>query len=254
MLKHINDGEIKILRDGFYNALALKKINILDSNRYSSKELDLNVAIKIYKLIIDLNFSTCYENNSLIMLEYLFKYNLLEEYDFTKITTMFNNHRYFTEEPCNLEKRYIYIFKFLHKFASKLEVKIHSAQFTDILFNTESIDMSIYRELRNSLMRDLVSYNEFKYCDDKAINEELENAYNELFQEDATSFVLEGYEMNSNQLRFFNSVFPIDDVLIQSGAYTCYGNTYINISNLQVYYEIGFDFFITLVLIFMNKN
>lgn len=255
MIKHINDGELGKLKVGFYHTLALKKINMLDSNKFKDKELDLNTAIKIYKLIVALDFPTCYPECSSIMLDYLLKYNLLEKDEFNKITEFFRGDSEIeTDESIEYgdysEERSDYILEFLKKLGDEKCIKIYSETFRDIVLGeNEYIDLDIYGDLRNTLREHMDSFQ-----DNNATEEDLEEEYYNIFQDDATSYVIKGYVMNDYDLMLLNNTFTNVDSGILSEAYSNEGNTYINISDMQVYDGLAYSLLIILKLIFLKDN
>ena len=257
MIKYLNNGEIGLLKEGFYNTLALKKINMMDIDKFMKKELDLNSAINIYKLIIELKRPECYQNYSLVMLEYLLLYNLLDEDNFNKITSIFYNDSDFRQDQREvgyyydkIAERYIFISEFFNKICSDNKIKIVSADYKDILFNRNSIDLSIFEDIRIALRQYVDSF-EF---DSEYTDEDIENEYYEIFQDDTNSYVLVDFEIKQNQLSLLNDTFIEEETGLGSGEYTRSGNTYIDITGIQVLEGIGYKFFIALIIIFMNKT
>lgn len=256
MFKYINDGELDKLKKGFYITLALKKINIFNINKFMSKDLTLNNATKIYKSIATLKFPTCYSNCSAVMLDYLVEYNLLEKDEFNKITKVFRgdseieNDEYI-EYGDYSEERSDYVLEFLKKLGSEKGIEIYSETFRDIIDDeSEYIDLNIYGELRNTLRDHMSSFQDSA----NSTEEDWQEEYYNIFQDDATSYVLKDYVMTDNELMLLNNTFTSADSGVLSEAYTNNVNTYINISCMQAYDGLPYSLLIILKLIFMNNN
>ncbi|MVX63718.1 hypothetical protein GKZ28_08415 [Clostridium chromiireducens] len=262
MIKYINDGEINKLKRGFYNTLALKKINMLNTDRFINMEADLNVAIKIYKLMAALQFPFCYENCSTIMMKYLVKNNVFTQDEYNEIAEIFyadkeiegigmevENIEESIEYGEYWEERSDYIFKFLKTLGNEKCITVHAESYRDILISDEDfIDLNIFGNLRN-LLRDCVSSYESTA---NYTEEDWDNEYLNIFQDDATAYVLEGYEMNDYEMMLLTNTFNSSDSGVSSEVFTEKGNTYIIISSIQVYEGLGYSFLIILKLIFMS--
>lgn len=261
MIKYINDGEINRLKLGFYNTLALKKINMLDTNKYMNMESDLKTAIKIYKLIAALNFPTCYDENcSTIMMKYLINYNVFTQDEYNEISEIFygdsrEDYIETIDDENSIdygeywEERSDYILRFIKKLGSEKGINVHSECYRDILISDEDyIDINIFGELRK-LLRDCVGSYESTANYTEA---DWDNEYVNIFQDDATAYALEGYEMSDYEMMLLTNTFNSSDGGVASEVYVEKGNTYITVSGSQVYEGIGFSFLIILKLIFMN--
>ncbi|HBJ1651317.1 hypothetical protein HYH38_16005 [Clostridium botulinum] len=249
MIKRINDGELERLKKGFYRTLSIKKMNILDNNKFINMELDINKAITIYKCIVILKKSNFYTGSSTNMLDYLYIYNMLEEKDYDYICDFFKDYdidEIEDEYYCECwDERNDFVNKFIKKLAEEKGIKVHSEYFSDIY--SDCFDDEIYNDLRDFLRE----YGEC-YEEEEVSENDLRDDYYDVFQEDAISYILEGYEMTDYDLMLLNNTFFNIDIGITSEAYTRDGHTYITISNMQILEAIDYSFLIILKLIFMN--
>ncbi|WP_315069174.1 hypothetical protein [uncultured Clostridium sp.] len=250
MIKYINDGELESLKSGFYKTIALKKINLLDKNRFLTKEMDLDEAIKIYKEIANINFPSCYSEHSAVMLEYLFRNNLLNLEEISEISRIFYRD---SDEDYDYgeyyDERATFVEEFLKEISSENGFNFDINSFRDILIYENEVDLSIYGDLRNSLINNVGSLREISEYDE----DDWEEAYANIFQDDAFSHVLVGYEMNDHQLELLNKTFEEVDNGIRSEAYTRNGNTFITISGMQFLDGLNYNFIIISKLIIANK-
>ncbi|UYZ38993.1 hypothetical protein OD350_29335 (plasmid) [Clostridium beijerinckii] len=259
MIKCINDGELDRLKIGFYNTIALKKINMLNVTMFMNKELELDMALKIYTAITALGFPICYSGCSEVMMDYLIKNNLLMKDDVDEINKIFHGDAEIDEEKetddfCDYgdywDDRNNFIKEFLEELCDEKGIEIHVETFRDILAcDDDYIDLDIYGELRTTLRECVGNIEHMADYTDSDWDEE----YVSIFQEDATSYVLTGYEMSYYEMKLLTKTFTSSDSGVASEVYTQNGNTFITISDTQIYDGIGYSFLIILKLILIGK-
>ncbi|NFO58577.1 hypothetical protein FDB39_17340 [Clostridium botulinum] len=258
MIKSINDGELKRLKEGFYYTLALKKIALLDSDKFMRNDegVTLNQAISLYKLISYLKFPEDFSKCSSIMMDYLFKYNLYNEYDLNGIKSIFYDdsdidideyEQEFFDNYYYLNDRKQYILELLKKLAAENGKVVHCSTYTEIIF--EDIDDNIFGNMRITLRDYMGNYSDDMYVYNE---DELEDEYVNIFQDDAIVYAIEGLELNYFQLSILSKSFTGSDSGVSSEVYCENGNTYIVISFCQLTYGIGYSFLILLKLIFID--
>lgn len=247
-----------MLKRGFYKTLALKKIELIDKRRFIAETLDIDTAAKIYSLIAELNFPIIYSRYSTIMLRYMVRNNILQENHMKEIVKKFYND--YVEEDTNSEEdeiddfyaeRMNYVFDYISEIGVTIGVKVHNEEFRNIVCcDDEYIDLNIFGDLRKSLRENCGSYEEKTSTYDEC---DWDDEYVNIFQDEATSYCIEGFIMNDYQTMILNNTFRGVDSGILSEVYTQNGNTYITISGMQFLDGLSYRFFIILTLILLGK-
>ncbi|UYZ38992.1 hypothetical protein OD350_29330 (plasmid) [Clostridium beijerinckii] len=251
MIKFINDGEIDDLKQGFYNSLALKKINILDIKDSFKSSLNLKSANKLYNFLSEFKFPSVISYFSATIVEQFYESNWISEEEYITINNAFFKDNEYSDEYMDYSQdRYEFILDFLRKVASENEIKLHIENYKDIFFSDECIDLNLFGDIRNSLRsyidssEDIANYSKEKW----------EEEYYDLFEDNATCFVFEEYEMSKNEISLLQKRFSNQNAAIVSEVYTRNGNTYITISDMEVYIGLRCDFLVFLMLILKGKN
>lgn len=254
MIKYINDGEINELKLGFYNTLAFKKISMLNIKKLMNEDIDLETANKIYELFAEFKFPSCDSYFSETMLKYFVENNWFSQDEFNTITKVFFSNK---ESDSSLEfgdfsvERYEFLTNFIKEIASEKGIVLHIESFKDIFMSeSEYIDINIFgdiRELLRSYISSSVDITNYTY-------EDWDERYCSIFQDDATCYVFEGYEMSKYEANQLQSTFYNAETAVVSEVYVEKGNTYITISDMQIDVGLGYDFLIILKLILKSKN
>lgn len=77
MIKYLNDGEIKILKEGFFNSILLKKLNMLPFDDYKERKVPFHIADSIFKILIALDDREYYQYAN-IMFDYMSDANIVK--------------------------------------------------------------------------------------------------------------------------------------------------------------------------------
>ncbi|UYZ38991.1 hypothetical protein OD350_29325 (plasmid) [Clostridium beijerinckii] len=255
MRKYVNNEDLVRAREEFYKSIVLRKINRSNFKRFICGKLDLKSAIEIYKLIAISKCPACRLQYSEIMLQYFIKNNLLEEKEFNLITELFfgnrdaNGARTSTSSGFHdySEERNEFIFDFLKKSAAEIGIEISSETYRDILMcDNEHLNLSIFGELRTKLRSQEISTEEINILSEE---QWIEKYFDLDIKYLTCCYVLEGYEMSKYELKLLNNTFSNLEDSIKSKAYTCNDNTYITVSEAQIFEGLGYDFLIILKLI-----
>ena len=260
MIKFVNDGEIDKLKKGFHKTLALKIINMFDTEKFMNLELDLDKAIIVYKLIAQLNFPVRYSGSNNVMMNYFVKYNVFAESELEEINEIFRDDCSEDKEDDDenlyeygdfYEERDNYISHLLEEVGALKGIKIHTETFSNIAaLNDDDIDLKVFGEIRETLMSYLSNPEEAATFTE----EDWYNQYSNSMQDEATLYVLEDYEINEKDIWLLSNTLNADDYGVTSDIYTCKGNTYICLSGTQLYQGIDYSFLIILKLILMSIN
>lgn len=252
MIKYINDGEIKLLKSGFYNCLRLKKLQYMPIEEFKRGEVSFEVAEEIFRLLTSFNNLHIVEGYIGIMLEYLLNNDKICNNDYERIINSFYDESIVEYGDIDdygdcVDDRIEFLDDFFKKLCESAKVEYSSASFFDIYYGDEPDE--VFNDLKSTLQSYSGSINENEDEDD-----ELEDYYS-LFQDDATSFVLINYKIDGRSLVMLNKVLDYAcEAGIQSEAYVKEGNTYITISSMAIYEGIGYSFFIAMILILSHKN
>ena len=252
MIKYINDGEIQLLKSGFYNCLRLKKFQYMPIEEFKRGEVSFEVAEEIFRLLISFDDPHIVEGYIGIMLEYLLKNDYICKDYYEIIINIFYDESIFEYGDIDnygdyVDDRIEFLDDFLKKLCESAKIEYSSASFFDIYYDNEPDE--VFNDLRSTLQFYSGSINEAEGEDD-----EREDYYS-LFQDDATSFALIDYKMDDRSLVMLNKVLSYGcEAGVQSEAYVEAGNTYITISSMAIYEGIGYAFLIAFGLILSNKN
>ena len=257
MIKYMNDGEVSILRNGFFRTLAKKKLDMRDKEEFMNKTTDLNNAIKIFRLIQSLNFTNVYPKSADIMLSYLNTNNIIDNKLYEEALKVFyddsNIDEVNDEDSLEYSDYYDFVYEreeltknLITKLCKNKNITLYVECYEDI-FLGELKGVEVYDGIFTSLRNAAGCYMDRDEEEEELGSED----YYSLFQDNCTSFALEGYVMNDFDLIALNNCFKTDECGIASEAYVENGNTYINISNAQFYDGIGYTFIAMLTIILM---
>lgn len=197
MIKYINNGEIENLKNGFFNTILLKKLELLPFNDYKEKKVQFNIADSIFRILVALNNSDYYKDANLMFdylcdpyinkyecisdrIEFMDKYieNLCKRYNMLlpeKLNINFQLKK-LTLLPVNdfMEKKVSFnvaksIFNSLI-FIDKHKYKGYASVMLDYLYHNHQIDNEDYEGIKNKIID--TTYDN--------TNEEIESAYDDI--------------------------------------------------------------------------
>ncbi|WP_315069175.1 hypothetical protein [uncultured Clostridium sp.] len=259
MIKYINDGEINELKRGFFNTLALKRINKLNLKKSIEDVNDLDSAMKILDSLKALKFPS------------------YESFFFSNLFQYFNNNKWLDDKDCNEDiinifpgawidsldgdatlspedysaERFDFIDKYIKKIAEKNCITIEVESYEDIFSGEDNfINLEVFGEIRDMLRGCIDSHEVFSVL----TRDDLYDKYYECFEDNATCYVLVGYELNEYEVNTLSDTFYNSDSGIASEIFTCNSNTYITISDSEIYAGFGLEFLIFLYLILNRKT
>lgn len=252
MIKNINDGEMDKLKEGFYNTLALKKLNYSNFKEFMNDKLDFNLAIKLCKYLDSYKFPSYYDYFNGLMLQYFVTHKWIDEEDFKTIKKVFDN---LSESDYNYGdysmERYDLVMKLVKKICLDHKIEFITETYEDIFMSDINyIDIEIFGEIRNMLR----SYADFEEGTENLSIDEWHEKYYEIFQDNATCFVLKNFVMEDNEVMHMMDTFSRVSEGIQSEVFSSNGNTYIVISDMQMSEGLGYDFLILLKVILISRN
>lgn len=254
MLKNINNGEIDRLQKGFFNTLALKKLELLEINKFMSIEVNLKTALKIYKILLQLEVKNMFTGYSTIMLEYLLEYEIITPEEYVCFGYFYDDteDKEWSDEDCNLysdnyDSRELFFYKMLEGLCEQKGVVFYYATSMNIFIN-RNINFNIFGDHQKAFREDTLTYQETKNLEE--MTEELEEEYCDYFEDDLLCYAIENYELSTKQIELLNRyLVDCGNFSYPSQVYSKYGNTYIDLSRTLMFESIGKTFLITLKLI-----
>lgn len=255
MIKNINDGEINRLKKGFFNALALKKLELLKINKFISREVNLKTALMIYKILLQLEVKNMFTGYSTIMLEYLLEYEIITPEEYVCFGYFYDDtdDKEWSDEDCILysddyDERESFFYKMLKGLCEQRGLGFYYATSMDIFINRD-INLNIFGDHQKAFREDILRDEETKNLAEMTA-EELEEEYCDYFEDDLLCYAIENYELSTKQIELLNRyLVDCGNFGYPSQVYSKYGNTYIDLSRTLIFESLGKTFLIIFKLI-----
>lgn len=251
----MNEGEIERLKFGFYQTLALKKLTILNINKFMNMEVNLKTALMIYKIMIQLEDKIHYSGYSRIMFKYLLEYKIISDDEYEELYYFYDDteDEEWTEEEWmayteSYEQREHSLNYLLEKLCEKKGLNYYYETSMNI-FIGKDINMDIFGEHQKVFRDDVVDYGEVANFEDMD-EEELSDKYCDAFEDDLLCHVIENFEISQLQIELLNKyLHDTGYFAYPSQVYTKSGNTYIEISRNTMFESVGKTFIVNLLLV-----
>lgn len=253
MIKYIDDGQIARLKRQFFKILNLKKLEMINVTSFMNSTATIDLAIKVYKLIIATSLSERFSCCSRIMLDYFYDNHILRKCNYDKIKDYFYDDSDYSEREEDIdyyydtvEERIDFTHNFMKAICERYSISIECRNYEDLYYESDIND-----PVFGQMTRVLIDYSTTSSSEEDEEKEE----YFAVFQDDAFCYALIGYEMLPRQLNMLNKVLiGYWDSGVATEAYVENGNTYIILSSSYVCNGQGYTFFAALITLLLEEE
>lgn len=256
MIRHLDEFYVRSMYRNFKKILNAKKL--IESNSYDkflNKKLSLRNAFKVYGDIISTDRNIKFNiNSNLIMLEYMKKFNILDEPVETSLKEDFFD-KFSGKDIDDIESDIYeveYAFeKFLGYICDKLGIYLYKQTLYDIIYLEEDdYDYEIFKELRKVLLGHMGLEEE----EIKSNQDYIADNYFDLVADSANVYVFKDTVFSEEEIRLIIDQFLSPDSGVTTEMWNDNGNGYLCIAGTQFCTGLSLSLVIVLLLIFYFKN